>query len=52
MTGERRDPGVGIEHVTAAEGNTFADLGLPDAEERLLKADLDAAIGALIAARG
>jgi predicted XRE-type DNA-binding protein len=38
--------------VEESSGNIFADLGLPDAEERLAKADLAIAIAREIEARG
>ncbi len=38
--------------VEASSGNVFADLGLPDPEERLLKARLSILITRAIAARG
>ncbi len=38
--------------VTPSSGNVFADLGLPNPEERLLKADLAIQIDRIIAARG
>jgi predicted XRE-type DNA-binding protein len=38
--------------VTASSGNVFADLGLPNPEERLLKAELGRQIRALIGSRG
>ena len=38
--------------VEASSGNVFADLGLPDAEERLVKADLAIAISRTIRDRG
>jgi predicted XRE-type DNA-binding protein len=38
-------------HVTASSGNVFADLGLPDAKERLAKAELARQIGAVIRKR-
>jgi predicted XRE-type DNA-binding protein len=34
--------------VTPSSGNAFADLGLPDAEDRLAKAELARQIGAII----
>jgi predicted XRE-type DNA-binding protein len=37
--------------ITPSSGNVFADLGLPDAEERLLKARLAAQIARLLARR-
>ncbi len=37
--------------ITTSSGNVFADLGLPDAEERLLKARLAAQIARLLARR-
>lgn len=37
--------------VIAGSGNVFAAIGLPDAEEMLLKADLAAELGRIIAAR-
>lgn len=41
-----------IEQVRAGSGNVFADLGLPDAEERFAKAVISQAIGREIEARG
>ena len=38
--------------VTPGSGNVFADLGLPDLEERRAKAELARQIGAVIRARG
>lgn len=38
--------------ITTGTGNVFADLGLPDPEERLLKARLAALIGETISALG
>jgi predicted XRE-type DNA-binding protein len=38
--------------VEESSGNVFADLGLPDPEERLAKADLAIAIGREIESRG
>jgi predicted XRE-type DNA-binding protein len=38
--------------VEESSGNVFADLGLPDPEERLAKADLAIAIAREIASRG
>ncbi|HEX6649740.1 MAG TPA: XRE family transcriptional regulator, partial [Pyrinomonadaceae bacterium] len=38
--------------VAASSGNVFADLGLPDAEERLLKAKLATKIAQLIEKKG
>jgi len=40
------------ERVTPSSGNVFADLGRPDAELALLKAELAAAISQVIARRG
>jgi predicted XRE-type DNA-binding protein len=40
------------EVVHASSGNVFADLGLPDAEERAVKADLAQQIGEIIAQQG
>lgn len=40
------------EKITAGSGNVFADLGLPDAEEHLLKAGLVMKLGQVIRARG
>lgn len=37
--------------ITKSSGNVFADLRLPDAEERLLKAQLAAEIARIIAGR-
>lgn|SRR5574341_347263 len=37
--------------MTKSSGNVFADLGLPDAEDRLLKAQLAARIARIIARR-
>lgn len=37
---------------TRSSGNVFADLGLPDAEEALAKADLAIAINRIMEARG
>jgi predicted XRE-type DNA-binding protein len=39
-------------HITEGSGNVFADLGLPDADELLAKADLALAITRRIAERG
>lgn len=38
--------------VTASTGNVFADLGLPEPEERLAKAQLVRAIRKIVVARG
>ena len=38
--------------ITRGSGNVFADIGLPDAKTHLLKAELVAKIGELIAAGG
>lgn len=38
--------------VTESSGNVFADLGLPDAEEAMTKAELAMAIAAIIQERG
>jgi predicted XRE-type DNA-binding protein len=38
-------------HVEESSGNVFADLGLPDADERLVKAMLAIEIGHIITAR-
>jgi predicted XRE-type DNA-binding protein len=38
--------------LTRGSGNVFADLGLPQAEERLLKAQLASRIARIIADRG
>lgn len=40
------------EKITAGSCNVFADLGLPDAEEHLLKAGLVMKLGQVIRARG
>ena len=40
------------ENMRIGSGNVFADLGLPQAEERLAKAELARAIGKAIEARG
>lgn len=37
--------------ITASSGNVFADLGLPDADERLAKAELARQIGGVIRER-
>jgi predicted XRE-type DNA-binding protein len=37
--------------ITASTGNVFEDLGLPDADDRLAKAELARQIGIIIAAR-
>jgi predicted XRE-type DNA-binding protein len=37
---------------TKSSGNVFADLGLPDAEEHLVKADMVIAVASLIKSRG
>lgn len=39
-------------HITKGSGNIFADLGRPDPEERLLKADLALQISRLIREKG
>jgi hypothetical protein len=36
---------------TKSSGNVFADLGLPDAEEHLVKADMVIAVASLIKSR-
>lgn len=41
-----------LDDIEAGSGNVFADIGLPDAEQRLVKADLAIKIGDLIEARG
>jgi predicted XRE-type DNA-binding protein len=38
--------------ITPSSGNVFADLGLPDAEDRLAKAELARQISAVIRERG
>ena len=38
--------------IEASSGNVFADLGLPDAEEHLVKAGLVARIGQTVRQRG
>lgn len=38
--------------VTESSGNVFADLGLPDAEEALTKAELAMAVAAIVQERG
>ncbi len=38
--------------ITEGSGNVFADLGLPDAEEMLVKAKLSSRIASAIKARG
>ncbi len=38
-------------HVEESSGSVFADLGLPDAEERLVKADLALEIGRILQQR-
>ena len=38
--------------ITEGSGNVFADLGLPDAEDRMLKARLAMVIGDIITRRG
>ena len=38
--------------ITPSGGNVFADLGLPDADDRLAKAELARQIGAIIRERG
>jgi predicted XRE-type DNA-binding protein len=40
------------EKVTVGSGNIFADLGLPDADEHLLKAGLVMKLGQVMRARG
>lgn len=40
------------EKVTRSSGNVFADLGLPDAAELLVKADLAIEIGRVLGERG
>ncbi len=42
---------VEVEH-TRSSGNVFADLGLPDADERMLKAQLAVQIRRFIEAKG
>jgi predicted XRE-type DNA-binding protein len=42
----------GKDAVELSTGNVFADLGLPDAEDRLAKAELARQIGAIIRERG
>jgi len=41
-----------VEKLETGSGNVFADLGLPDAEERILKAQLAAGIAVLIGRKG
>lgn len=41
-----------VDSVTPSSGNVFADLDLPDADERLAKAELAHQIGAIIRERG
>ncbi len=41
-----------VEKLVLGSGNVFADLGLPDAEERMLKAQLAARIAELIERKG
>jgi predicted XRE-type DNA-binding protein len=43
---------VAREAVEPSSGNVFADLGFPDAEERLLKAELAVKIAELIDSKG
>lgn len=43
---------MGKDKVIRSSGNVFADLGLPQPEERLAKAALAQALGRLIRARG
>lgn len=38
--------------ITKSSGNVFADIGLPNPEEHLLKAQIAVAIGKIIRARG
>jgi predicted XRE-type DNA-binding protein len=42
----------GNDAVELSTGNVFADLGLPDAEDRLARAELARQIGAIIRERG
>ncbi len=51
-TTRRIAPGNAAHSVHAGGGNVFADLGLPDADERLAKAELARQIGLLIRAAG
>jgi len=53
-TGKVRRPPVRLDEatVTPSSGNVFADLGLRDADELLVKADLAHAIQQLIQAQG
>ena len=50
---DRRKPNMGEDdfRIEEGSGNVFADLGLPDAEERLTKADLAMQIAAAIRKR-
>jgi predicted XRE-type DNA-binding protein len=41
-----------VEKLEPSSGNVFADLGLPDAQERMLKAQLAARIAELIERKG
>ena len=49
---KRRKDRIADITVTRGSGNVFADLGLPDAEERLAKAALAVAISRVIEERG
>jgi predicted XRE-type DNA-binding protein len=52
MEGSRRPTMTETPTVTAGSGNVFADLGLPDAEAELLKAQLTHQLASRIAALG
>jgi predicted XRE-type DNA-binding protein len=43
---------TGNDLITASSGNVFEDLGLPDADDRLARAELARQIGAIICERG
>ncbi len=47
-----KKPRAGRETVEPSSGNVYADLGFPDAEERLLKAKLATKIAELIEQKG
>jgi predicted XRE-type DNA-binding protein len=52
ITAHEQDQVASTVEVEASSGNVFADLGLPNPEERLLKARLSILINRVIASRG
>lgn len=52
QTQKPKKPGLKRERIEISSGNVFADIGLPDAEEMLLKAQLAIKITELIEQKG